>query len=328
MSAENKRSLIERAAEVYDFNAALNPFPVEAIPARVDASEIRHPDENQDPFRATVDSLAKRRMDSDFRQNDGIGVVPAAALPPLREGRAPQHSLDRETLRAEGFVDPAAPPTSLSEELRIVKRQLLARAFAPDASARDRLILVNSAHPGDGKTWLTINLALSLSAERDIDVLLVDGDFGKPALSRQLGLPAGPGFMDALADPDIDIADLVIPTDMPHLSVLRAGRQLNDDTEVLASDRTQALLDSLVAGHPRRIVLFDSPPALAASAASELARHVGMVLLVVRADRTSDVALRDAVQLLSACPNIQAVLNGVKFSSSGRLFGAYYGKRS
>ncbi|MFT3967850.1 MAG: capsular biosynthesis protein, partial [Sphingobium sp.] len=123
------------------------------------------------------------------------------------------------------------------------------------------------------------------------------------------------------------VADIVVRTDIPSLSVLRAGRQLHNDTEILASDRTRAVLDSLAKGHPRRIVLFDSPPALAASAASELARHVGMVMLVVRADRTSDVALRDAAQLLSACPNIQAVLNGVKFSSSGRLFGAYYKKR-
>jgi Mrp family chromosome partitioning ATPase len=117
-------------------------------------------------------------------------------------------------------------------------------------------------------------------------------------------------------------------TDIPSLSVLPAGRQVNNDTEVLASDRTRAVFDRLVEGRPRRIILLDSPPALAASAASELARHVGLVLMVVRADRTSDVALRDAVHLLAACPNIRAVLNGVKFSSSGRLFGAYYGKRN
>lgn len=293
-------SLIERAAEVYDFNDAVKPFPPVAMPVAPEPVAVPVPVQ--------------------------IRPVPDA-LPPLREGRGQTHALDHDALRSEGFVDPAAPPTGLSEELRIVKRQLLARAFAPDASARDRLILVNSAHPGDGKTWLTINLALSLSAERDTDVLLVDGDFGNPSLTQRLGLPDGPGFMDALADPTLDVADAVLPTDMPRLSVLRSGRQLNDDTEVLASDRTRAVLDSLVAGNPRRIVLFDSPPALAASAASELARHVGMVMLVVRADRTSDVALRDAVHLLSACPNIQAVLNGVKFSSSGRLFGAYYGKR-
>jgi Mrp family chromosome partitioning ATPase len=303
MSANTNKprlSLIERAAEVYDFKTA-----APAVVAPVNAE--------------TVAELAPQSV-AELQQ------AVAAALAPMREARGDYHPIDREGLTRDAFVDPAAPPTALSEELRIVKRQLLAKAFAPDASPKDRLVLVNSAHPGDGKTWLTVNLALSLSAERDIDILLVDSDFGKPSLCKHLGLPAGPGFMDALVDPSLDVADLVIRTDVPNLSVLRSGRQLNDDTEVLASDRTRALLNSLVAGHPRRIVLFDSPPALAASAASELARHVGLVLLVVRADRTSDVALRDAAQLLSACPNIHAVLNGVKFSSSGRRFGAYYGK--
>ncbi|HEX7874814.1 MAG TPA: CpsD/CapB family tyrosine-protein kinase [Sphingobium sp.] len=296
-AAQSRPSLIERAADVYDFNTALRHGPAAAVAMPI--APVAEPD-----------------------------AQPALApVAPVAELRGEHHPLDRDALRRDGFVDPGSPPTALSEEYRILKRQLLAQAFAADASARDRLILVNSAHPGDGKTWVSINLALSLAAESDIDVLLIDSDFGKPSIAGQLGLPDGPGFMDALADPSIDVADIVIRTDVPRLSVLRAGRQLNNDTEVLASDRTRAVLDGLVQGNPRRIVLFDSPPALAASAASELARHVGMVMLVVRADRTSDVALRDAVQLLSACPNIQTVLNGVKFSSSGRLFGAYYKKR-
>ena len=295
--ARHPSSLIERAAELYDFGTALRQLPV--VEPEAPAPNAVH---------TTLSALEQ-----------------VVARPAPQPGMV--HMLNRETLRRDGFIDPDSPPTSLSEEFRIVKRQLLAQANAPGATARDRLVLVNSAHPGDGKTWISINLALSLSAERESEILLVDGDFGKPSVAAQMGLPDGPGFMDALADPTIDVADLILRTDMPSLSVLRAGRQINNDTEMLASDRTRAALDSLVEGHPRRIVLFDSPPALAASAASELARHVGMVLLVVRADRTSDVALRDAAHLLSACANIQAVLNGVKFSSSGRLFGAYYKKR-
>ncbi|MET0360648.1 MAG: CpsD/CapB family tyrosine-protein kinase [Sphingobium sp.] len=296
----NGPSLIERAAEVYDFGAALRHGPAAAAAAPLSPA----------PTAAATSVAAK----------------PSVRREPRTD--VPVHALDREALRQDGYVDTSGAPTSLSEEFRILKRQLLGRLFAADADPRDRLVLVNSAHPGDGKTWIATNLALSLSAEQDLEVLLIDGDFGNPALARRLGLPDGPGFMDALADPEIDVADLIVPTDLPSLSILRAGRQLHNDTEILASERTRAVLDALLDGHPRRVILFDSPPALAASAASELARHVGSVLLVVRADRTSDVALRDAVQLLSACPNIQAVLNGVKFSSSGRLFGAYYGKRS
>lgn len=298
-SGSNMRSLIERAADVYDFDTARRHGPAVAI---------------ANPVASTPAPALVERVET----------VPA----PARAFAGARHDLDRARLAEDGFLNPQGPPTGLSEEFRIIKRQLLAQAFAPDASPIDRLILVNSAHPGDGKSWTAINLALSLSAESDIEVLLIDADFGKPSICAQLGLPNGPGFMDALVDPAQDLDSLTLRTDIPTLHILPGGRQVHNDTEVLASERTRALLTSLVAANPRRIVLFDSPPALAASAASELARHVGTVLLVVRADRTSDVALRDAVQLLSACPNIQAVLNGVKFSSSGRLFGSYYKKRA
>lgn len=287
-------SLIERAATVYDFNAALR-VPREAVAVA--------------PPEPAVEA------------EDVAPVRPVAPREPVQ-----QLCVDRSALSAAGYLDPNAPPTATSEEFRIVKRRILNHALAKDATARDRLVLINSPHAGDGKTWVALNLALSLAAEKDLDVLLVDGDFGKPGVCATLGISPVPGLMDALIDPSIDVADLIVATDLPSLSVLPAGRSVHNDTELLASERTSAVLNGLVAAHPRRIVLIDSPPALAASAASELARHAGEVLMVVRADRTSEAALRDAVQLLSACPRIEAILNGVKFSSSGRRFGAYYGK--
>ncbi len=294
-------SLIERAANVYDFNAVLrgpettaeSPSTVEPLPL-ADAEALRPAVPARDPRSAAAPS-------------DRVVV-------------------DRSALSSAGYLDPSAPPTATSEEFRIVKRRILTHALADGAQPRDRMVLINSPHAGDGKTWVALNLALSLAAEKELDVLLVDADFGKPGVCQTLGISPVPGLMDALVDASIDVADLIVPTDLPSLSILPAGRSVHNDTELLASSRTRAVLDELVGGHPRRIVLLDSPPALAASAASELARHVGEVLMVVRADRTTEAALRDAVQLLSACPRIEAILNGVKFSSSGRRFGAYYGK--
>ena len=72
-------------------------------------------------------------------------------------------------------------------------------------------------------------------------------------------------------------------------------------------------------------MIFDSPPALAASPAAELAKHVGQALVVCRADQTGQSALEDALSLLSACPDIKLLLNAANFSPSGRRFGAYYG---
>lgn len=131
--------------------------------------------------------------------------------------------------------------------------------------------------------------------------------------------------MDALSDPDIDVADCVIGTDISGLWVLPAGSATASDSEYLSSSRTDVVLDHLTQGAPHRIVIFDSPPALAASPAAELAKYVGQAVLVARADRTGQGALEDAVSLLSGCPNIQLLLNAVHFSPSGRRFGSYYG---
>ena len=117
----------------------------------------------------------------------------------------------------------------------------------------------------------------------------------------------------------------MIATDVPGLSILPAGAQTNQDTEYLAASRTGEVIDQLTRHDPARIVIFDSPPALAASPSSVLALLVGQTVMVVHADVTTDSALRDALSLLSGCEHIQLMLNRAKFSPTGRKFGNYYG---
>lgn len=248
----------------------------------------------------------------------------APAIVPTRQG-----TIDRARLAARGMVVPGAPVTGISEEYRIVKRELI-RNFAGGvgrpALPRGHRVLIASANPGEGKTFSAVNLALSLAAEADHDVLLIDADIAKPSVLEALGLEDGPGLMDALADPHLPLGDCLIQTDMPGLKVMPAGMQHMDDTELLASARTEALLTQLEQGVPGRIVILDSPPVLAASPAAVLAGHVGQLIMVVRADQTLESGLRDAIGLMGGCPHIQLLLNGVKFSPGGRRFGTYYGQ--
>ena len=227
-----------------------------------------------------------------------------------------------DELRETGFLLPDAPVTALAEEFRIVKRQLLIEAAAND---RSRLIMVASAAPDEGKTFCAVNLALSIAAERDTEVLLVDADFAKPEILSTLGLAGDKGLMDAIVDRTLDVESCVIRTSIPSLSVLPAGKAYNDAPELLASERMHEVLDRLLTSHSSRVVIFDTPPALAASAGSELALHVGQVLMVVRADTTTEAGLRDAIGLLNGCDQIRLLLNRVRFAPSGPRFGAYYG---
>ncbi len=233
-----------------------------------------------------------------------------------------KHKIDRKRLRDQGMIVPGGSVSGLLEEFRIVKRRLLAAAKADEAAQR---VLICSPLPGEGKTYCAVNLALAMAAEKDSEVLLVDADFAKPSVLSALGLPGRAGLMDALSDPKIKVEDLVLATDIPGLFVLPAGEQTDSDSEYLTSARTAEVLHRLTRGAPNRMVIFDSPPALAASPAAELAKHVGQAVLVARADSTGQSALEDAYQLLSGCPDIKLLLNAVQFSPSGRRFGTYYG---
>ncbi len=303
-------SLIERAAQAFDLGRmAVLPVPENLAPAARPVSPTLRETAPSDPGRASPSTPA-----------------PDSFRPVSFQG--PRHAVDRDHLRDQGMIVPEGAVTALLEEFRIVKRQLLAQAAElrrQGGGAAAQRVLISSPHPGEGKTYCSVNLALSIAAEKDSEVLLVDADFAKPSVLSVLGIPGGPGLMDALTDPSIDVADCVLGTDIPGLWVLPAGEASNTDSEHLNSARNAAVLDRLTEGAPNRMVIFDSPPALAASPAAELARYAGQALIIVRADKTGQGSLEDAISLLSACPNIQLLLNAASYSPSGRRFGSYYG---
>lgn len=268
--------------------------------------------------RAPVAAAASTELNPAFR-NQHIEPV---------EFSGARQAIDRAGLRDAGFLVPEAGSTKLFEEIRIIKRQVLQAirdGIARGHGSQAQRVLVCSPLPGDGKTFTAVNLAMAIAAERDSEVLLVDADFAKPSVLSALGLTGRLGLMDALTDPQIKVEDCVIRTDMAGLSVLPAGTQSSHDSENLASASAIKVVERLTQGTPNRVVIFDSPPALAASPAAELAGLVGQSLLVARAGTTAQSSLEDAVQLLADCADIKLVLNAAYFSPSGRRFGTYYG---
>ena len=262
---------------------------------------------------------------------------PQAYAAPQGAPRAPglqasgqYYPIDRRRLAEQGMLGTEAASAGQVEEFRIVKRQIIEQA--DDMRRRGgggaaQRVMVCSAHAGEGKTFCAVNLAMSISAEKESEVLLVDFDIARASVLNLLGLPPGPGLMEAIVDHTVDVRRLVMATDIPGLSVLPGGRPTNSDTEYLASSRAAQVLDMLTEDSPQRIVLFDSPPARAASIPAELAKLMGQVVLVVLADSTSSGAIQDAASLLAGCPNVQLLLNSVQFSPNGRQFGSYHGYR-
>lgn len=306
-------SLFERADQAFGLERPTPGFDPKALPPR----KAKMPDHGKV-------SLSEPTLD---RATPGqVRGAPATGLGESAETRVELSGefirIDRDRLRAEGLIVPEDPVSALLEEMRIIKRGVIADARR-GGRPRDRRILICSPHQGDGKTYSALNLAIALAAEREIEVLLVDADTIRPSITRRLGIEDGPGLMDALADPTIQPETLALRTDVEGLFVMSAGSTGAGDSEYLASARTDALLDRLTRNASNRFVIFDTPPALAASPAAELAGHVGQAIVVARAYETSRAALEDAQELLSACPNVKLLLNAARFSPSGRRFGEY-----
>jgi exopolysaccharide/PEP-CTERM locus tyrosine autokinase len=172
------------------------------------------------------------------------------------------------------------------------------------------MIMVASSLPGEGKTFVSVNLALSMSLERDISVVLADADVAKPHISRLFGVDGEPGLLEALQDDRLDIESLILPTDIPKFSILPAGAPIDTATELLASQRMQAIVARLATNHDRaRVVIFDSPPLLLTSESRVLSQPMGQVVLVVQAGKTAQRAVLDAIRCLGEHKPVSLLLN-------------------
>jgi protein-tyrosine kinase len=240
---------------------------------------------------------------------------PAPHAPVARAPQAPRNTrvinLDRTALREAGVLAPITEERVLAQQYRQIKRPLVENALGRGASPlkNGQLIMLAGALPGDGKTFTSVNLALSLALEKDMRVLLVDADVAKPHISRVFGVEGEPGLLDVLRDERIDVESLIMATDVPGLSVLPAGHASETATELLASARMQALAAQLAARDASRIVLFDSPPLLLTTESRVLAGVMGQIVLVVSAGKTPQKAVLDALDLLGEGKSIGLVLN-------------------
>jgi protein-tyrosine kinase len=231
-----------------------------------------------------------------------------------------------ESLRVRGFVTPDGNQTQISQEFRVIKRPLLANAFGRGVSAvkNGKRIMVTSAFPGEGKSFCAINLAMSIAAERDNKVLLVDADVARPSIPKELGITVETGLMDWLIDGNLDISQLVLPTNVDKLMILPAGRRHQQATELLASSSMSRLLELITARYPDRVVIFDSPPLLVTTESRVLSSYMGQVVLVVESGKTSHESVQEALATVGSSEIVGLVLNKARAAEQG-YYGGYGG---
>jgi protein-tyrosine kinase len=235
-------------------------------------------------------------------------------------------TIDRGRLAKAGIGFPSTERSRIAEEFRIIKRQILAIAERDPpggvAEHSGRLIMVTSSRPREGKTFNTVNLALAIASEHDCRVLAIDCDGERQGLTDALGIKADVGLVDLLAGEKSDIADVLLRTNIPNLTVLPCGPTRPGIPELLSSKKMRDILKELALRYADRYILIDAPPCLATSDPSILASLVGQIVFIVEANRTQEPEVEEALRLISDCPNISLVLNKTEGASSEQ-FGSY-----
>lgn len=233
-------------------------------------------------------------------------------------------ALDLEVLSRLGVIIPDDRRSKIKEEYKHIKRPLLQKAgMAGAQSDHNNLIMVTSAYSGEGKTFSSLNLAMSIAVERDRRVLLVDADVVKPGLDKLLKMEGYEGLVEYLSGDVKSFSDILLNTNVHNLTIVPAGKTHHLSHELLASNAMQELAHELATRYPDRIIIFDCPPMLITSEAKVLSKLVGQIVVVVEQDKTSQSAVLDAISSLDQEKLSGLILNKTK-SASESYYGYYY----
>jgi protein-tyrosine kinase len=233
--------------------------------------------------------------------------------------------LNLNALAVKGYLTPGSPRTPMADQYRVIKRPLIKNAVGQGAATLNHanLIMVTSALAGEGKSFTSLNLAMSMAAELDHTVMLVDADVARPSLLRMLGLPPGPGLLDVL-EGQAEMTDVLLRTNVDKLTLLPSGTPHPRATELLASEAMRELLNDMAQRYPDRIIIFDSPPLLLTTESRVLATQMGQIVIVVAAEATPQNAVQQALATVENCPLKLMLLNQVRGDASG-AYGYGYG---
>jgi capsular exopolysaccharide synthesis family protein len=238
---------------------------------------------------------------------------------------------------------PAADNTSVSDEmsgwdkkLREVTsgdskhvaesiRMLRTKIFYPDEGEPPRSILVTSAIPGEGKSFVCANLAISIAQGIEKEALIVECDMRKPNLKKLFGLKSSRGLVDFLQS-GTPVEQLIQQTTMPKLTVLSSGKPPKNPAELLDTMKMASLIETLENHHPDRMIIFDSPPMQSASETDILAKRVDKVILVIRWGFARREHVKQLVDMIGRDKILGVVFNAFEMSRiESKLQGYYYG---
>jgi exopolysaccharide/PEP-CTERM locus tyrosine autokinase len=211
------------------------------------------------------------------------------------------------------------PDSMDAENFKLLRAQIL----FPKEGRPPRTIMVTSALPGEGKTFIATNLAASIALGLNEHVLLVDCDFRRPQAHEMVGCSNEKGLHEFLLGKE-KMPDLLAGTGVEKLTLLPAGGPSRNPSELLSSPAMRQFLREVKGRYQDRYVILDASPCHVTAEVGFLAKYVETVLFVVMAQKSPREAIRKSIEALGKEKILGIVFNG--YAGSYKSYLKYYRK--
>jgi len=213
------------------------------------------------------------------------------------------------------------PRSFEAEQFKVLRTSIL----FPVTDTPPRVIMVTSAIPGEGKSFVASNLAASIAQNIDDHVLLMDCDLRLPTIHKVFGITQNRGLSEYLSG-EVELSPLFVKTGINKLSILPGGNPPVNPAELLSSDQMAMLINEVKGRYNDRYIILDSAPPLLASESNALVKHTDGILLVINYGSTDRTAIAELTDILGKDKILGVVFNRFDIRSSSYYGYGKYGK--
>ena len=211
----------------------------------------------------------------------------------------------------------------MTDYFDIVKGQLLNKL----GKINGNCILVTSTHPGEGKTFSSINLGISIAREHDRTVIVIDADLRNPWRSHRdfaldfFNFSPEKGLVDYL-DEVSELSEIIVNPGINKMTIIPAGRRALNSAELLASPRMELMVNELKTRYGKqRIIIFDCPATLSCVDPMVFSHLVDGIVFIVESERTTTEELKKAMALFKDKPILGVILNKSRYRDDTSIDG-------
>jgi protein-tyrosine kinase len=244
-------------------------------------------------------------------------------IPQRIKTEKPEAAFAREYFKERQYSDKLVtillPDSVTAETFKVIRGTVLYDKDRPAPKA----IMVTSAFPGEGKTFVSSNLAVSFAMGLNENVLLIDADLRRPAIHKIFGYNNEYGLSEHLQG-EKTLPELLIKTKIERLTLLLAGKTPPNPVELLSSKKMEAFIKESKDRYQDRFIIMDVPPSQLTAETNVIANHVDGIIFVVMNGKTPRAVIQQTVENLGKEKVLGIIFNG--FAQSYKAYNKYYRK--